>query len=64
MEQRRNILVDIENHLVVTVEKGKGVRARKGRRLRDANYCVPNKLDTRTFLTTQETEPIHINNYA
>ena len=31
-------MVNIEKHLVVTVEKGKGVRARKGRRLRDANY--------------------------
>jgi len=29
MEQRRNILVDIENHLVVTVQKGKAIKARK-----------------------------------
>ena len=55
-------MVNIEKHLVVTVEKGKGVGARKGRRLRDANYYASNKLDIRTYGTIQETWPIRYNN--
>lgn len=55
-------MVNIEKHLVVTVEKGKGVRARKGRGLRDANYYASNKLDIRTYGIIQETWPICYNN--
>ena len=45
----------MEKHLVVTVEKGKGVRGRKGRGLRDVNYYASDKLDIRTYGTIQET---------
>lgn len=35
--------------------EGESHKGKKNRGLRDANYCVPSKLDIRIYLTTQGT---------